>query len=425
MKRLHSLLLLLAIALMQAGIIQAQDREDTSEQIFNPAFRSLKTSVENNFMAQPVIHLGSDEKIVISFDELTDEASYLRAMLIHCNADWQPSNLVDSEFIDGFNETEIDDYAFSQNTFIHYVNYRLTIPSENLRPTRSGNYLLQVYNEDDPDIVILQTRFSISESRLAVDGFVTGRTDRGYNDSWQQLELKIDAGDYPVRDPFSDIIVEISQNGNPESIRHITRPLRIDGKTLIYEHSPELIFPAGNEFRRFETVRADYPGLGVDSVRFENGIYHAYLTAGHKRLASNYSYDRTQHGRFLIREYNSTDSDLGADYISVHFRLDAPKFTGADVYVDSEMTSHNLSSRYKMEYNPDIQAYTLTLPLKQGSYNYRYIALPAGYSDAKPDAAPIEGDFYETRNEYRIKIFQREPGARADRLIGDKIIYSY
>jgi len=418
---------ILFLCLTYFWCMAAASNTDTRQAIFEPRFQTLKVSHSDNFMLTPVIGLDSDERVIISFDEISDDRSYLRARLIHCNADWSPSNLLDSEYIDGFNEIAIDDYAFSQNTFMHYVNYRLEIPSGDMKITRSGNYLLQVYDEDSPDDVLLQARLAVSERRSDIDGFVSGRTDRGYNDELQQLEFRFSQSDFKARDVFSDLLVEVSLNGNPESQRILTRPSRISGDMLVYEHQGDMIFPAGNEFRRFETVRATYPGLGVDSVRFGDKLYHAYLKRDIPRVSSNYEYDRTQHGRFLVRESNSTDSDLGADYIMVHFRLNAPEYTGADIYVDGEFTRHDFSrdSPYKMKYDRETGAYILTAPLKQGSYNYRYVAKARGTEDATVDSGVIEGDFYETRNEYRIKVFYREPGSRGDRLIADKIILSY
>ena len=75
--------------------------------VFDPFFRTLKVSVPDNLMAPPVIRLNSDDTLVFSFDEITDEASHLQVRLVHCNADWQPSRLVDSEYIDGFNIDDI------------------------------------------------------------------------------------------------------------------------------------------------------------------------------------------------------------------------------------------------------------------------------------------------------------------------------
>ena len=116
------------------------------------------------------MRLGTSDRIFINFDIIGEQHEYLRYRLVHCNADWQPSRLVDSEFLDGFNEGEIEDYAYSSNTFVHYVNYNLELPNRDMRPLVSGNYLVQVYPEGEPDDVMLRARFSVTENSMGVEG---------------------------------------------------------------------------------------------------------------------------------------------------------------------------------------------------------------------------------------------------------------
>ncbi len=383
--------------------------------------RSMKVMKEGEFMASPSIRLGSDERIVVNFDEWGEDYSDLQYRLIHCGSDWKPSGMLDSEFLDGFNIADIDDWAFSSNTFVHYVNYRIIIPNEQINPMLSGNYIVQIFERENPDETIAEARFSLSEEVAGVKGTVSSSTDRGINTEWQQLELDIVPTNVVIEDPYTMLRVDITQNSAPESKKTLHTPSRMEGKEIVYSHQPELIFKAGNEYRRFETVRAGYDDMHVDSMRFFNRNYHAWLAPDRERASKEYSYDQTQQGRFLVREYNSTDSDLGADYITVHFRLDTPEVVGADVYVDGEFTCylHDESSRMRYDYKEG--AYLLELPLKQGSYNYRYVAVPRR-GERKPDSSLIEGNKHETRNEYRVQVWYKPVGGRYERLIADKLL---
>lgn len=390
---------------------------DTSVQIFNPKFRTLQVMPNDNFMGMPVVRLGSDDRLIVTFDELGDDYSYLQYRLLHCNADWQPSALVESEYLDGFNVADITDYAFSSNTYVHYVNYRIELPNEDMNPKVSGNYLLQVFRQDNPEDVLLQTRFSVSEHAAAVGGEATSRTDKGLNTEWQQLNLTVSTPGMTVRSPLGDIFLTVNQNGRPDAVRTILRPQRLQGKSLVYEHIPDLIFPAGNEYRRFETVRVNYPGMGVDSVGFSGRNYHAWLVTDQSRVSRPYVYDQTQNGRFKVDEYNSTNPDLGADYVSVHFELHHPEVMNADIYVEGDLVGNRHDDVSRMRYDHSRHSYVLTLPLKQGSYNYQYVALPkSGHGIGDPGL--MEGNKYETRNEYQVYVWLRESGSRADRLIG-------
>lgn len=383
-------------------------------------FHSLKVMKEGDFMSPPSIRIGGDERISINFDEWAEDWSDLQYRLRHCGPDWQPSRLLDSEILDSFNIADLDDWALSDNTFVHYVNYQLFIPNERIAPKVSGNYILEIFHRDDPDTVLGEARFSVAEQSAQIAGKMSTQTDRGHNDIWQQLELEVIPTNVTIADPFSDVTLVVTQNSDPHSERVIARPSRLDGDRLVYSHIPQLIFKAGNEFRRFESIRTNYTDMHVDSVRWGGANYHVWLTPDAARDELQYSYDETQQGRFLVREYNATDSNLGADYVTVHFTLEVPEVVDADVYVEGEFSGWCLDDAYRMHYDWPSRAYRLELPMKQGSYNYRYVAVPRG--GGAPDSSLIEGDHHETRNEYRVQVWYRPPGARYSRLLTDRVV---
>lgn len=384
--------------------------EEASTAIFNRAFRTLKTETAGSFMQPPVIRLGTEDRLIISFDEIAESNSELRYRLLHCNADWQPSKLVESEYIDGFNEADIEDYAWSVNTYVHYVNYRIEIPNENMRPLVSGNYLLQVFDRDEPGDVLLQTRFRILEPLINVGIGMTTRTDRGVNDRYQQLEVVLQGETDHLGNPYQDLKVMVMQNNREDEARMLKAPLRSDVRKVTYAHSPELLFEAGNEFHRFESTSNLFPGMNVDSVRYGGTNYHVWLKPDYPRATHEYEYDRTQHGRFLVKEYNATDSSIGADYITVHFSLDGPGEKEGPVWISGEFTRPLPGGKTEMRYDREAGVWRLEMPLKQGAYNYEY-STPAG-------RASIDGNKYETENEYTVYVYLRKPGDRADRLIG-------
>lgn len=393
---------------------------DTEQQIFNNMVRTLTIENPDNFMAPPVIRLGSPDRLNINFDLIGDEHEFLRYRLIHCNADWQPSRLLESEYLGGFNEVEIDDYAYSSNTYVHYVNYNISLPDPSLPILASGNYLIQIFPENEPENIWLQVRFSVSGNTTPIRAGVTTRTDRGVNSEYQQLFLEIDAGALRNINPYQDLKVVITQNNNPESSKILYHPMRVEGNRVIFEHSPELIFEAGNEFRRFETVRTDYPGMHIEGVDFVNNIWNAWLQTDFSRKHKEYQYDSTQHGRFKIDEYNSSDPNLSADYVLVHFTLDPGERQYGAIYVDGDFSNHQYSETNLMHYDWNDGLYHASIPLKQGSYNYQYVVLPDNGSKASP--SPIEGNKYETNNEYLIQVFVNTPAARADRLVGTALV---
>lgn len=408
-RNLLSIILLFLIGLSSAAI-------DTMQGTFDSRVRSLQVFPERDPSAPPVITLKSGDRIVVSFDILSTERDFLRYELIHCNANWQPSGLVDTEFLDGFNQGVIDDYEYSQLTATHYINYRLAIPNEQVAPMISGNYLLRIYPENDPDTTLAQVRFMVSEQSASFDTSVTSRTDVDYNRAHQQLSILVDTERAGIDDPFNDLIVMVQQNGRYDNEVALRKPLRMQGRSRsVYEHQSPLIFDAGNEYRRFETVSVNFPGMGVENIEYHEPYYHFTLSSDLPRGALPYSYDHTQHGRYTVREYNSSQSDIEADYVVVHFSLEMPEMPDKMIFIDSDMVNRRFDPESLMVYNRATGRYERSMLLKQGSYNYQYLSVPSGSN--RGFTSDIEGDFYQTVNEYTIKIYTRRPTDRYDRLI--------
>lgn len=372
------------------------------------------------YVGLPVLGLGADEGAALHFDLLEDDRRYLRYSLQHCNADWTPSVLAPLEYVDGFNEGVVDNYAFSEATTVHYVHYTLPVGVGEMRPLVSGNYILRVYDETDgPEHPLVEARFAVTEQSAALRGAVTSRTDVDYNRAHQQLSVEADVSQAPVDDAFAELTLVVEQNGRRDNRAVLTRPLRVSGKTAVYEHQPQLIFKGGNEYRRFEAVSTQYPGAGVDRTEFVSPYYHTILEADASRAAQSYQYDRTLSGAYVVREYNAEgdDSDTRADYTVTHFTLSYPETPGLDFYVDADFTGRLLDDNARMQYNPETQSYQRAFMLKQGAYSYQYLAVPS-HAVAAGRTDVVEGDHHETSNRYTLLLYSRRPAERWQRLIG-------
>lgn len=425
MKPIHILrLVLAAIVLGGPWTLSAQSLSDQpyETRTFSDRFKTLRTQVEGRELFPPIIDLNTNEHITISFDEMTEEVSYLQYSLVHCNADWRPSALSDLEYLDGFNTNPIEEFDFSMATFAHYVHYSLTLPNEDVQFKVSGNYVLLVYPENEPERILLQVCFSVYENNILVAPSVTSRTDIDYNREHQQVSVTLNTNNYRIQNPYNELKVSVTQNGRRDNEVIVNRPLRVQGNQIFFDHDRNLIFEAGNEFRRFEMVATRYAGLGVSNIYHFDPYYHVELTPVKPRSESSYLYDQTQNGRFVIRQSGASNSDTEADYFVVHFTLDSDPIPGGKIYIDGELTNHLYSPYNEMVYNPQTEQYEKTLLLKQGSYNYQYLFLPDGARTAT--AAPVEGNYYQTVNEYLVKVYHRAPGERYDRLIGIGMSYS-
>lgn len=397
----------LAIILTATLTLQS---ETLRQGVYDSAFHTLQVSVNGNPLAVPVIPLDGRDVITVSFDELTDEVSDLRYELIHCTADWEPSLINESEYLDGFNVADVEDARFSRGTQVHYVNYRIDLPNQEMLPTLSGNYALRVYRREDPDHTVAMARFGISEQSVTLeDAQVSAHTDIDNNDKHQQVSFTLGVPEALGRiNIYTDLKCRISQDNRADRTASVSTPLRVSGNQAIFEHNRNLIFPAGNEYRRFEFISTQWPGLGVDNIIRKPDISVVTLNVDHPRFDRQYSYDQTQSGGYVIRNYDAfKDSDLEADYCLVNFTLKAPR-SPKPVWIEGDITDRRLDDTSAMEWDEENATYHKTLLLKQGHYNYQYVA-----EDARTE---IEGNFHPTQHQYTLRVYYRLPGDRYDRL---------
>lgn len=402
----------------------AQNRVDTRTHIFDSNVHSLKVCLDNNMYVPPVLMMNGDDFLVVNFDYIDYDVHYLRYSVTHCNADWQPSQLVESEYVSGFNYADINDYEQSVGTFVHYYNYQFFLPNPDMEFLVSGNYLLTVYEQDDPDKLLFQTRFSVCEGTVGVYPQVTSRTDVEYNNRLQQVSFDVRFKPGQIKDPYSELTCVVSQNSREDNAVVVNRPMMVMNDHITYEHNRDLIFFAGNEFRRFEMVRAHSINMGVTSIRYYDPMYHAILIVDEPRNESQYLYDKTQFGRFTIRNAEAYDENpLEADYMITHFTLDTGgKLYGGNVWLYGEFINGYPASQAIMKYDDSSGCYTANLLLKQGAYNYMYLWVPDGSSVGQTSL--IEGDHYETVNEYLVKVYDRPIGERYDHFVGYGVAYS-
>jgi hypothetical protein len=87
-----------------------------------------------------------------------------------------------------------------------------------------------------------------------------------------------------------------------------------------------------------------------------------------------------------------------------------------DIYITGMFNNYNLTPEYKMDYNEKKSIYEKAILIKQGFTNFQYtVADSKGIIDHEN---AIDGNFYQTENDYSIMVYYRENTDRYDRAIG-------
>ena len=400
---------LLILFIMSSVAVSAQFARSFTRNV-----SSLQMVLNDDWVKPPVITLGSDDELLFSFDELSHTYKRFIYRITHCNADWSTSDLHAIDYIDGFNDRPIDNWENSENTTQLYTHYQFTIPNDDVRLKVSGNYKIEIFDDEDSENPVAMFAFAVLSPKLRVSAKISGNTDIDTNKSHQQLSFDVHCAGYNIVSPSTDIKPVIYQNRRPDNCVSGITPTYITGTALQYVYNDKLIFKGGNEYRRFEFTDPYSPGQNVDRVQYAEPYFHAELYTD--KVRPTYTTTRDENGRYFINTLQGFGSPIEADYAAVHFALRAPYDGSGDYYLCGDFNGNFFGASNRMSWDEESQCYRTVQLLKLGLYNYHYLWVPRG--KAVGATAPSEGDFYNTENEYLIMIYHRDFGGRYDRLVG-------
>ena len=386
--------------------------------VFKEEIKSVQAFREGFELSHPVYEMGSDANLIFKFDDLVGEPKNYYYTLIHCDADWNESYILQDEYLEGFFDNPVEDYAPSFNTTMSYVNYIIRIPNEKVKPTLSGNYVLVVYEDQDKDKLILTRRFQVLNPKVRVSARVKRATFDPFKGDNQEVDFSVFHENLRIDNPQDEVKVVVMKNRRWDDAIRDLKPLFIKENELDYDYDKGNVFPGGNEYRYFDIRTRRYNGENVLSTNFYRPYYHVTLIPDEVRANKKYARYKEMDGNFVVESQDRVqDYDTECDYVFVHFtlRLDA-QLVGGSVNVFGALTDWNANKSNEMTWNYEQAAYELNLLLKQGYYNYQYVYVPQGAT--KADATVIEGSHYETENEYEIFVYYRDMSGRYDELVG-------
>ncbi|RTY76910.1 DUF5103 domain-containing protein [Flavobacterium sp. LS1R10] len=370
--------------------------------------------VQNDQTIIPILKLG--EGFQLQFDDLFgNEANYYYE-IIHCDYNWNPTAIPKNEYLEGFDNQRIQEYTNSFNTLQIYSHYKLAIPNQfTLQLKISGNYMIKVLDENKD--ILFSRKFILYEDLVTVPIQVKRARTISTIELKHNLDFAIKSNSIVFQTPLRNVKLLLLQNGQLNSgIKNIIPQYTI-GNDLIYKYDTETQFWAGNEFLFFENKDIRAANNNIGRVDFDTPIYGSFLYTNAARANFPYSFTQDVNGAFVVKNISAADSEFEADYAWVYFSLSAPTFRmNKNIYVAGMFNNYALIPEYKMDYNPKKGLYEKAILIKQGFTNFQYlVADDKGVLD--PENA-IDGNFYQTENEYTIVVYYRENIGRYDRAVG-------
>lgn len=377
-----------------------------TDKIYRLNIKSVLLYPNLNETFQPVIQLNSSDFLTLRFDDLLDDVQQYAYRIIHCNPSWEVSGISEFEYINGFNGNPIDDYTFSINTRVPYVNYSLQIPNEDVQLKISGNYILQVYNENDEDQIVFEKRFYVISPKVKLTGQVLNCSDVSLLQTHHDVNFNIKYDPYQLNDPMGNMKIFVSQNHRFDGILREVKPQFMRHGELVFgyrNNTEKTTFRAGLEFRFFNITNLNIPSSNVSDVYLIDNIDYINLYPDDVRENTKLLYDNDMNGGFFLDVKNRNSPHLEGDYVWVNFSLIYDmELVSRNVYVAGRFNDWKYNELNQMHYDKSLKMYTASILLKQGFYNYEYTAVG---EDNIPFPNLFEGSDSKTENIYNILVY--------------------
>lgn len=392
----------------------AQEKEVTP-----PYFIKTISFSQNGQNAIPVFLLG--DTFQLQFDDLHGSEDNYYYRITHCDYDWKQSQLSVNEYLGGFNDQRIQEYSNSFNALQIYSHYRIAFPNKLTQLRVSGNYIISILNEDKE--IVFSRKFIIYEDLVAVPLQIKRARNNKDVQFKHNLDFAIKSNAITFQNPLSNIKVLLMQNGRFDNAITNIKPMYTIGNDMIYKYDAETQFWAGNEFLYFENKDIRAATNSILHVDTNSGLYSCYLYTNNPRAEKEYTYWPDINGNFLVNKLNAENNEIETDYAWIYFSLSAPSFpTSKNIYITGMFNNYVLSDENKMDYNDKKGIYEKAIMIKQGFTNYSFTVTDNKGKIDHENA--IDGNFWQTENNYHALIYYRENNQRYDRVIGNGIATS-
>ena len=372
----------------------------------------------------PIIAFESSEQIILKFDDFNEDRKNYYVKLIHCDALWTPSPLETHEYLDGFDQDEIIKIDPSFNTYHNYTHYQYTFPNDQLKLSKSGNYLLIIFDDNDINKLVLTRKVYLRHTRAIIEGQVTKPASPKYIYTNQAIKFNVDLNGFDVNNIFDDVRVIISQNNRWDNMIADLKPTFANNSKLTYYHQDNNHFPGGKEYRTIDTRNLNFQSERIKSIITGNPTRIILKTDEFRSFINKMEW-KDLNGKFSIATTEGENSDLESEYTKVAFFLKPAhknEYDEGNIYLFGAMTNWDIDENYLFKYNYNSHLYELNLLLKQGVYNYHYAFI--NHNDKNVDIGFIEGNSKDTENDYTVFVYAKSLGENYDALIGYKIINS-
>ena len=362
-----------------------------------------------------------NKKLGIEFDIDSDVLPNMNIIFRYCDNNWIP---YDNIFLANYGKNIEYDLDFEilpftcEDARYHYKGF---FPNENefVDFPFSGKWMFYITDVQDTTKVYGSGKFYVVYNEVKMD--VNFKKEMLEEKSYSPLEIgriiNLTLSFNLPEELYPNFVdhVEIVQNKRISSPIIVDRTFNTNTRQYSWDADRRFTFTArdiypGNEYRQTDIRDINKFNSKDVNAQFSGFEISRFFKFGRRDL----------NGSYLLTNYKN---DF-ATYLNVNFRIKPPEEFLEDIFLVGSFNNWQLGEQYKLEKNGGV--FAKTIQLKRGIYDYQFVT---GYMDngliKDENWIYLEGNFWETSNEYHIFLYYKDPNYGGyDRIIGFKKVLS-
>lgn len=388
---------------------------------FMPNIQGIKLYLFGNQLAYPIIEVNSIGTLELHFDDIDGRVKNYFYTFQLCNADWTPVNLSTFDYLKGFSQIRLNQYRQSAIAQTKYVHYQAVLPDRNCVPTKSGNYLLKVFQDGDQNKLAFTRRVLVYAQMAEVGLQIQQPFNNEIFRTHQRIIFQVNKNQLNVVNPVQQIKAVVLQNFRWDNAKTNIAPTFIRNNVMEFNIENDMVFPAGKEYRWADLRSFRLQSERVAKLKYEPGNINIFLMPDGERTQQRYIRMADNNGAFFVESSDVSNPWWQSDYAHVHFTfvpLNNNPYPNKKVFVVGELNKYNLNDTAAMVYDATKGVYETSLYLKQGYYTYTYMTKDSRNVNSIAQTEQTDGNYWETENDYTILVYYRSLSGRHDELIG-------
>ena len=416
MVNIQKFLLLLLVPFCMNVYSQDMKPIDT---IYNPLVKSIYFRQNGEIVIHPIFFVDREKSTLLEFDLIEGSPRNLHYSLYHYDRYWNPSEIEFGEAIQGFEEQEITNFRTSKQTLVPYVHYSLYLPDQQWSFRITGNYLLVVYDREGG--LLFTRRLFVTSNSFGIEAKFISPTSAELFRSHIAIDFALKTNQFKIINPVKELSVQIIQNEDFNTRKVLGEPSFFSPNNIHYKSIDGIVFGGMKEYRRKDIRTTVHLTQDIDYWDERDGNFHCWLEHDIVRAHKPYYTETDINGRYICISNDVPEDEVRSDYVMAHFTLNSNTEYEEPIYIYGALTDYQCKEEFRMNYDAVKRAYLGQVLLKNGFYNFMYATKD---SDGLISTESMEGNWYETENEYMILCYYRPHGGRYDQLVLASVLNS-